>query len=141
MAYGNNRAAKSGFKSAATMFNVLSDRIFVMSKSNGNFTARDLYIESLEESLALACDYLTNAPTPAPASTPILDPLATLCLEMDAQCKQFELLLKQNSDLIAAFTQTNVRPNPGSSATPKPRRTNHKCSVPRLQEDVHPQAQ
>jgi hypothetical protein len=53
-AYSDDHAASSGFKSAATMFNVPSDRTFVTSKSNGNFTARDLYIESLEESLALA---------------------------------------------------------------------------------------
>jgi hypothetical protein len=131
---GNDRAADRGFKSAATMFDVPSDRTFAMSKSNSNFTALDLYIESLEESLALARDYITNAPTPAPASTPIADPLASLCLEMDTQCKQFELLLKQNLDLVAAFVQTNARPNPSSSATPKPRRTGRKHSRTHLKE-------
>jgi hypothetical protein len=60
---------------------------------------------------------MTNASTPAPASTPIVDPLATLCLEMDAQRKQFELLLKQNLALVAAFAQKNAHPNPGSSAS------------------------
>jgi hypothetical protein len=122
-AYGKNRAANSGFESAATMFDVPSDRTFAMSKSNGNCTTHDLYIKSLKESLALARDYVINAPTPAPASTPIVDPLATLCLELNAQRTQFELLLEQNLDLVTAFTQTNARPNPGSSATPKPRRT------------------
>jgi hypothetical protein len=48
-AYGNNRAANSRFKSAATMINVPSDHTFAMSKSNGNFTARDLYIKILKE--------------------------------------------------------------------------------------------
>ncbi len=33
-AYGNVRAANSGFKSAATMLDVHSDRTFVTSKSN-----------------------------------------------------------------------------------------------------------
>jgi hypothetical protein len=122
-AYGDNRAANSGFESTTTMFDVPSDCTFAMSKSNGDFTARDLYIESLDESLALARDYVTNAPTPAPASTTIVVSLATLHLEMNAQCKQFELLLKQNSDFVTAFGQTNAHPNPGSSATPKPRRT------------------
>jgi hypothetical protein len=122
-AYSNYHAANSRYESAASMFNVPSNRTFAMFKSNGNFTARDLYIKSLEESLALAHAYMTNAPTPAPASTPIVDPLATLCLKMDAQRKQFKLLLKQNPDLVTAFAQTNARPNPGSSATPKPRRT------------------
>jgi hypothetical protein len=65
-AYGDNRTANSGFKSAATMFNIPSNRTFAMSKSNRDFTASDLYIKSLEESLALACDYMTNAPTMAP---------------------------------------------------------------------------
>jgi hypothetical protein len=46
-AYGNICTASSGFESAATMFDVPSDCTFVTSKSNGNFTARDLYIESL----------------------------------------------------------------------------------------------
>ncbi len=59
--YGNNRAANSIFESAATMFDVPSDRTFVTSKSNGNFTTRNLYIKSLEESLALARNYMTNA--------------------------------------------------------------------------------
>ncbi len=88
-ACSNDCAANNRFESAATMFDVPSNHTFVMSKCNGNFTVRDLYIESLEESLALACDYMTNAPTMAPASTPVVDPLATLHLEMDAQRKQF----------------------------------------------------
>jgi hypothetical protein len=94
-AYGNDRAANSGFKSATTMFHVPFDRTSTISKSNGDCTTRDLYIESLEESLALAHDCVTNAPTLAPALTPIVDPLATLRLELDAQHKQFELLLSR----------------------------------------------
>jgi hypothetical protein len=83
----------------------------------------DLYIKSLEESLALARDYMTNAPTMAPAPTPVVDPLTTLCLDMDTQCKQFELQLKQILDIIATFTKANASPNPGSGATSKPRCT------------------
>jgi hypothetical protein len=116
------------------MFKVPSDCTFVMSKSNGNFTARDLYVESLEESLALAHNYMTNAPTTAPASTPVVDPLATLHLEMDAQHKQFELLLKQNLDLVAAFAKTNASPNPGKGTTPKPRGTGCKWLRAHLKE-------
>jgi hypothetical protein len=105
------------------MFDVPSYRTFVTSKNNSNFTACDLYIKSLEESLALACDYMNNAPMTAPATTPVVNPLTTLHLEMDAQFKQFELLPKQNLDLVAAFAKKNACPNPGSDATPKPRRT------------------
>jgi hypothetical protein len=60
-AYGQDRAANSRFKSAATMFNVPSDCTFATSKNSGNFTAYDIYIKSLEESLALARNYMTNA--------------------------------------------------------------------------------
>jgi hypothetical protein len=41
-AYGNDRAANSGFKSAATMFDITSDRTFAMSKSNGGVTSSSL---------------------------------------------------------------------------------------------------
>jgi hypothetical protein len=132
--YGDNRAANSRFESANTMFNIPSGRTFVMSKSNDNFTAHDLYIKSLEESLALAPDYMINAPTTAPTSTPVVNPLTTLHLEMDAQCKQFKLLLKQNLDLVAAFAKTNASPNPGSGATPKPRHTSCERSRSHLKE-------
>ncbi len=128
-AYNNNRAANSGSESAVTMFDVSSDCTIVTSKSNGDFTAHNLYIKSLEESLALARNYMTITPTTALAPAPVVDPLTTLHLNMDAQHKQFELLLKQNSDLVAAFAKANESPNPGSSATPKPRRTG--CEPPR----------
>ncbi len=122
-AYGNDRIANSGFESASTMFDVHSDCTFVTSKSNGNFTSCDLYIKSLEESLALARDYMTNTPMTAPAPTPVVNPMTTLHLDMYAQRKQFELLLKQNLDLLTAFAKVSGSPNPGSDATPKLRRT------------------
>jgi hypothetical protein len=112
-AYGDNRAANSGFESAATMFEVPSNWTFTTSKSNGNFTARDLYIKSLEESLALAQDYMTNAPMPAPAPAPVINPMTTLHLDMDAQLKQSELLLKQNLNLVTAFAKARP-PNRGA---------------------------
>jgi hypothetical protein len=118
-AYGDNRTANSKFKSAATMYKVPSNRAFVTSKSNGNFTSHDLYIKSLEESPALAYNHMTNAPTTAPAPTSVVDPMTTLRLDMDAQHKQFELLLKHNSDLVAAFAKASASTNPGSGATPK----------------------
>jgi hypothetical protein len=93
-ANGNDRAVNSGFESTATMFDIASNRTFMTSKSNGDFTARGLNIKSLKESLALASNYMTNAPTTAPALTLVVDPLTILRLEMDAQCKQFKLLLK-----------------------------------------------
>jgi hypothetical protein len=116
------------------MFDVPSDRTVVTSKSNGNFTARDLYIKSLEESLALAHDYMTNASMPAPAPTPVVDHMTPLRLDMDTQDKHFELQLKQNLDLVAAFTKASASPNPGSGATPKPRRTGRERLLAHLKE-------
>ncbi len=88
----------------------------------------------LEESLALACNYMTTAPTMEPAPTPVVDPLTTLRLDMDAQCKQFKLLLKQNLDLVAAFVKANASPKFGSGATPKPRHTGCKHLQAHLKE-------
>ena len=42
---------------------------------------------------------------------------------MEAQHKQFDLLLKQNLDLVTSFAKASASTNPGSGATPKPRRT------------------
>jgi hypothetical protein len=71
------------------MFGVPSDRTSATSKSNGEFTARDFYIKSLKKSLALARDYMTNTPTTSPAPIPVVNPMTTLHLDMDAQRKQF----------------------------------------------------
>jgi hypothetical protein len=60
--------------------------------------------------------------------------MATLHLDMDAQGKQFELLLKQNLDLVTAFMKATVSTNPSSGATPKPRRTGCKCLRAHLKE-------
>jgi hypothetical protein len=125
-AYGNDRAANSRFKSAADMYNVPSNCTIATTKSSSYFTSCDLYIESIEESLALACDYVTNASTTAPARTPLVNPMATLHLDMDTQRKQFELLLKQNFDLVTAFAKASASTSPGSGATPKSRRTGRK---------------
>jgi hypothetical protein len=124
-AYGNDRAANSGFESAASMYDITSDRTIAVTKSSGDFTSHDLYNGSLEDSLALARNYVTNAPMMAPTPTPAVNPMATLHLDMDGQRKQFELLLKQNLDLVAAFTKASASTNHGSGATPKPKSTGH----------------
>ncbi len=132
-AYGNDRTVNSGFESAAAMYDIPSDRTIATTKSSSDFTSRDLYIKSLNESLALARNYVTNVPTMAPAPTPVVNPMTTLRLDMEAQCKQFKLLLKQNLDLLPTFaTQTKVHQSQKFMGTP------HR--VPQLQEDVHLQA-
>ncbi len=133
-ANSDDRAANSGFESATAMYNVPSNHPIATTKSSGDFTSRDLYIESLKESLALACNYMTNASTMAPAPTPVVDPMATLHLDMEAQCKQFELLLKQNLKLVNAFAKASASTNPGSGTTPKPRHTGCEHSRAHLKE-------
>ncbi len=133
-AYGDNRAANSGFESAAAMYDLPSNRTIKTTKSSSDFSSRDLYIESLEESLALACNYVTNTLTTALTPTPVVNPMATLLLKMEAQRKQFKLLLKQNLILVAVFAKASVTTNPGSGTTPKPRRTSCKRSRAHLKE-------
>jgi hypothetical protein len=119
-AYGNDRTANSGFENIAATYDVPSNPTIATTKSSGDFTSRGLYIESLKESLALARDYVTNAPRMASAPTPVVDPMATLCLDVEAQCKQFKLLLKQKIGPRHCVLEGS---NLGSGTTPKPRRT------------------
>ncbi len=104
-AYGDNRVANSGFDSMANIYDVPSDQTMA-STAPSKITTRDLYIESLEESLAAAREYVTKVP-----NTPIApDPMAMLRTELDAQQKQFEIIMKQNLDLL-----TNMAQNGGGS--------------------------
>ncbi len=107
-AYGDNHAANSGFNSMANIYNIPSDQS-IASTTPSEITTRDLYIESLEESLAAARKYVTkvpNTPIAPEPNTPIApDPMAMLRAELNAQRKQFELIMKQNSDLLTNMAQ------------------------------------
>jgi uncharacterized membrane protein YgcG len=71
------------------------------STAPSEITTRDLYIESLEELLAAADKYVTKV-----QNTPIApDPMAMLHTELNAQRKQFELIMKQNLDLLTNMAQ------------------------------------
>jgi uncharacterized membrane protein YgcG len=72
--------------------------------TSSDITTRDLYIESLKESLAAAQEYVAKKRTPTPDKP---DPVALLCTELDTQCKQFDLIMKQNSALQAAMAKGN----------------------------------
>ncbi len=77
------------------------------STAPSKITTRDLYIESLEELLTAARKYVTKFP-----NTPIApDPMAMLCAELNTHQKQFELIMKQNSDLL-----TNMAQNSGGNS-------------------------
>jgi hypothetical protein len=71
------------------------------STAPSKITTRDLYIESLEELLAVAREYVTKVP-----NIPIApDLIVMLCAELNAQRKQFELIMKQISDLLTNMAQ------------------------------------
>jgi hypothetical protein len=101
-AYGDDRVANSGFDSAAHINNIPTNRSLVSTSSD--FTTRDLYIESLEESLAAAREYVAKEGTP---TLDKLDPSDLLRMELDAQCKQFDLIMKQYSALLVAMAKGN----------------------------------
>jgi hypothetical protein len=64
---------------------------------------RDLYVESLEESLVAACEYVAKDTAACAAPSPANEQLTLLHNNLDAQCKQFELVLEQNYKLLAAL--------------------------------------
>jgi hypothetical protein len=83
-AYGNDRAANSGFESPAHVRDHSSTCSIITANTESDLTC-DLYIESLEESLAAAreqyaLDAITRTPVP-----PAFDPLTLLQTELVEQ--------------------------------------------------------
>jgi hypothetical protein len=83
-AYGNNRAANSGFKSAAHVQENSLGHSVISTESN---LTRNLYVKSLEESLAAACKYVAKVTAAGAAPPPANEQLTLLCNNLDAQCK------------------------------------------------------
>jgi hypothetical protein len=100
-AYGHDRAANSGFESAAHVRENSSGHSVITTESN---ITRDLYVESLEESLVAACEYVAKNMAARAAPPPANEQLTLLCNDLDAQCKQFKLVMEQNSKLLAAHS-------------------------------------
>jgi hypothetical protein len=76
-AYRDNCAANSSFDSAAHINNIPTNHSFVSTSSD--ITTCYLYIESLEESLAAAWEYVAKERTPTPDKP---DPVALLRMEL-----------------------------------------------------------
>jgi hypothetical protein len=77
----DNHAANSSLDSAAHINNIPTNCSLVFTSSD--FTTRDLYIESLKESLAAAQEYVAKERTPTPDKP---DPANLLLrIELDAQ--------------------------------------------------------
>jgi uncharacterized membrane protein YgcG len=101
-AYGDNRAENSGFNSPAHINDIPTNCSLVSTSSD--FTTRNLYIESLKESLVAAQEYVTKECAPT-LDKP--DPANLLCIELDPQQKQFKLIMQQNSALLPAMAKGN----------------------------------
>jgi uncharacterized membrane protein YgcG len=99
-AYGDDGMANRGFDSTAHINDISTNCSFVSTSSD--FTNCDLYIESLEESLAAAREYVVKERAPT-LDKP--DPADLLRMELDAQRKQFDLIMKQNFALLAAMAK------------------------------------
>ena len=83
-AYDDDRAANSGFKSAAhVQENSLGHSVITTERD----LTRDLYIESLEESLAAAREYVTKDTAARAAPPPANEQLTLLRNNLDVQCK------------------------------------------------------
>jgi hypothetical protein len=89
-AYGDDRAANSGFDSAVHINNIPTNGSLVSTSSD--FITHNIYIETLEESLAAAGKYVAKECAPTPDKP---DPADLLHMELDAQQhKQFDLIMK-----------------------------------------------
>jgi hypothetical protein len=101
-AYGDNCVANSGFNSAAHINDIPTDCSLVSASSD--LTTRNLYIESLEELLAAAQEYVAKEHASTQDKP---DPADLLRTELEAQRKQFDLIMKKNSALLAAMAKGN----------------------------------
>jgi hypothetical protein len=103
-AYGDDRAANSGFESAAHVRDHSSACSIITANTESDLT-RDLYIKSLEESLAAAWEqYALDATTRTPIP-PAFDPLTLLQTELAEQGKQVSEVMAQNAKLIATLSK------------------------------------
>jgi hypothetical protein len=101
-AYGDDRETNSGFESAAhVQENSLGNSI---TTTESNLT-RDLYVKKLEESLAVAREYVAKITAACTAPPPANEQSTLLSNNLDAQRKQFKLVMKKNFKLLAALSK------------------------------------
>ncbi len=113
-AYGTNKAATSGFESAAHFRDHSSAHSVITANTESDFT-RDIYIESLEEPLPAARELCaTDATTRSPVP-PVFDPLTLLQTKLAEQHKQVLEVMAQNANLKAALSKGGSGGNGGGS--------------------------
>jgi hypothetical protein len=102
--YGNNKAANSGFKSTVHVRDHSSACSVIPANTKNDFT-RDLYIESLEETLAVAQEHCATDATTCSPVPQVFDPLMLLQTELTEQRKQVSDVMAQNAKLMAALSK------------------------------------
>jgi hypothetical protein len=102
--YSNDKAANSGFESAAHVCDHSSARSITTANTKSDFTC-NLYIKSLEESLAAAWEYCASDATTSTPIPPAFDPLMCLQTKLAEQCKQVSEVMVQNASLMAALSK------------------------------------
>jgi hypothetical protein len=103
-AYGDDMAANSGFESAAHLLDHSSACSVITANTKSDFMC-NLYIESLEESLAAAWEQCTLDATTRTPVPPAFDPLTLLQTKLAEQCKQVSEVMAQNAKLIATLSK------------------------------------
>jgi hypothetical protein len=103
-AYGDYRAANSGFKSTAHICDHSSARSIITANTKSDLT-RNLYIESLKESLVAAWEQYSLDATRHTPIPPALDPLMLLQTELTEQRKQVSEVMAQNAKLIVTLSK------------------------------------
>ena len=90
-AYGDEKAASSGFESAAHVHNHSSTCSVTTANTESDFT-RDLYIESLEESLAAARERFASDTTTSTLTLPqAFDPITLLQTELADNANRYQM--------------------------------------------------
>ena len=103
-AYGDDKAANSRFQSAAHIRDHSSAHSIITATTESDLT-RNLYIKSLEESLAVAREqYASDATTRTPVP-PTFNPLTLLQETIAEQHKQVSDVMAQNAKLIATLSK------------------------------------
>jgi hypothetical protein len=112
-AYGNDRAANSRFKSAAHIHDHTSAHSILTDNTESKLT-RNLYIKSLEDSLAAAREKYALYATMRTPVPPTFDPLTLLQEALAEQRNQVSDIMAQNAKLIATLSKGGGGDNDGS---------------------------
>jgi hypothetical protein len=113
--YSNDKVATSGFESAAHVRDHSSAHNVTTANTKSNFS-HDLYIESLEESLAAAWEYCALDATTCTLVPLAFNPITLLQTELAEQRKQILEVMAQNASLMAALSKGGGGDNGGGGS-------------------------